>query len=86
MAVTSNKSSAEKVRAHRERLRARPLFKQLDIRTRLARLAYSLKSPWLIRLGWQVTGWGVRFTRWGDPDYVPDETPQFHLTDLARST
>jgi flavin-dependent dehydrogenase len=72
--------------SYRERLLADPLFKQLDIRTRLARFAYLLKYPWLIRLGWRVASAIVRFTRWRDPNFNPTETPQFMLVDAAQSS
>ncbi|MCB8917649.1 MAG: FAD-dependent monooxygenase [Ardenticatenaceae bacterium] len=54
-------------------------FKHLQLRVRLARIAYLLKYPWLVRLGWQVARLVVRFTRWRDPDYVPAVPTQFSL-------
>lgn len=69
---------------YRERLLADSLFVQLDIRVRLARIVYRLKSPWLVRWGWRIFGWGIKFTRWRDPDFVPAETPQFNLTDSVQ--
>lgn len=71
---------------YRERLLALPLFRQLDLRTRLARFAYLMKYPWFVRLGWQVARWVVRFTRWRNPDYVPAELPRFRLTERGSST
>lgn len=71
---------------YRERLLENPLFRQLEIRTRLARFAYLMKYPRLVRAGWQVARWVVGFTRWGNPDYVPVEQPRFRLTDLVKST
>ncbi|MCA9952806.1 MAG: FAD-dependent monooxygenase [Anaerolineales bacterium] len=71
---------------YRDRLLADPLFKQLDIRTRLAVFAYRAKSPRVVRFFWGVAPHLVRRTRWADPAYVPTETPQFHLTDLVQST
>ncbi len=71
--------------SYRERLLADPLFKQLDIRTRLARFAYLLKYPWLIRLGWRIAPTIVRFTRWRDPNFDPTETPQFMLVDATQA-
>ncbi len=71
---------------YRERLLADPLFKQLDLRTRLARFTYFLKYPWLVRLGWRIAPFFVRFTRWRDPEYNPTETPRSMLIDTAQST
>lgn len=64
---------------YRERLLAHPLFKQLTIRARLARLLYLIKYPPLVRFLWWLGGKGIRFTRWRDPDFIPDETPQLVL-------
>lgn len=58
---------------YKARLLADPLFKQLDIRTRLARFAYLMKYPWFVRAGWHVARWVIRFTRWRNPDYVPTD-------------
>ncbi|MCB9445404.1 MAG: FAD-dependent monooxygenase [Ardenticatenaceae bacterium] len=69
---------------YRSRLWADPLFKQLDIRVRLARFAYRLKSRWFIRLGWWAAPWVIRFTRWRDPNFNPAETPKILLTDVVR--
>jgi len=71
---------------YRGRLTADPLFKQLDFRTRLARFAYLLRSPWLIRLGWRAAPLFTRFTRWHDPEYDPTETPSFNLVETNQST
>lgn len=56
---------------YRERLLAHSLIRQLPARTRLARLAYLMKYRWLVRLGWRVGRWLIRFTRWNDPEYTP---------------
>jgi geranylgeranyl reductase family protein len=56
---------------YREIVLAHYLFKQLEIRTKLARFAYRLKYPWLFRLGWQAARILIRFTRWRNPEYVP---------------
>ena len=71
---------------YRDIVRKHPLFVQLRIRTRLARFAYFLKYPRLIRLGWRVAPWVVKFTAWRDPNYIPGETPQILLTDLVHSS
>lgn len=60
---------------YRDMIMADPLFKQLEIRTRLARFAYVLKYPWLFRLGWTAARLVVRLTRWRDPEYVPTIPP-----------
>ncbi len=64
---------------YRERLRADPLFRQLELRTKLAGLAYRLNLRWLVRLSWQVAPWVLRFTRWRDPEFVPTDSPQYTL-------
>lgn len=58
---------------YRERLLADPMFEQLDRRARLARLAYAIHSPSLLRLGWKMAGVLVRGTPWNDPSHVPIE-------------
>lgn len=60
---------------YRDIIMADSLFKQLEIRTKLARFAYVLKYPWLFRLSWQAARLIVRFTRWRNPDYVPTIPP-----------
>lgn len=60
---------------YRQRLLDESLFRQLDLRTRLARLAYGIRSPRLVRWGWRVAQWGIRFTRWRDHNYNPVESP-----------
>ncbi|MFZ0546719.1 MAG: FAD-dependent monooxygenase [Candidatus Promineifilaceae bacterium] len=62
--------------SYRERILSHHLLKQLRIRVRLARLVYLLKYPRLIRLGWRVARFVIRFTRWRNPEYVPFEPPQ----------
>lgn len=64
---------------YRERLLAHPLIHHLMWRTRLARRAYLLNYPWLVRLGWRLANIFVRFTRWRDPDYQPGEAPRLLL-------
>lgn len=61
---------------YRERILSHHLLKQLAIRVSLARLAYLLKYPWLVRMGWKVARLVIRFTRWRNPEYVPFEPPQ----------
>jgi hypothetical protein len=69
---------------YRERLRADPLFFQLRIRVRLARIAYRLKSPWLVRLGWQIAPWVVKLTPWRDPNFIPAKKPDTMLVDIVQ--
>lgn len=50
---------------------------QLPARTRAARLAYKVgQYPWLARLGWRLAAFGVRYTRWRNPEFNPVESPQ----------
>lgn len=68
------------------RVRRHPLFKQLDIRTRLAKFAYQMqKYPRLVRFGFTVAPWFIKFTRWRDPNYVPGKTPTARLIDSMSS-
>ena len=66
-----------------ERLLAHPLFKQLRIRTQLARLAYLLNYPIVVRVGWSLMRLFLRFTPWKDRDYVPARQPEFRWVDMA---
>ncbi len=68
---------------YRERLLAHPLFKQLRIRTQLARLAYLLNYPIVVRVGWSLMRLFLRFTPWKDRDYVPARQPEFQWVDTA---
>lgn len=71
---------------YREMVLNHSLFKQLDIRTRLARFAYLMKYPWVIRAGWQAARFIIRFTRWRDPNYVPVIAPEMVLTETSNSS
>ncbi len=62
------------------------LFKQLNIRIKLARFAYLMKYPWVIRTGWVVARQLIKFTRWRNPDYVPDIQPTMKISKVAPST
>lgn len=64
---------------YKKRILSDSLLRQLPARVMLARLAYLLKYPWLIRLGWQAARLIIRFTRWRDPNYVPAEPPRLIL-------
>lgn len=62
--------------SYRDRLLQDRLFKQLDIRVRLARFAYLMKYPALVRAGWTVARFVVKLTPFRDPSYVPARLPQ----------
>lgn len=66
---------------YRERVRQHPLFVQLRIRTRLARFAYLMKYPALVRLGWSFARLIIKLTPWRNRDYIPAQMPEFRLTD-----
>lgn len=70
---------------YRQRLLQHRLFNHLAWRARLARYAYLLNYPWLVRLGWRVARLMVRFSRWRDRDYVPGEAPQLQLETSGSS-
>lgn len=63
------------MRNYSQRLRRHPLFYQLQVRTNLARFAYWLHYPWLVRLGWQVARLIIRLTPWRSRDFVPALPP-----------
>lgn len=67
--------------SYKARLLRHPLFLQLRIRTRLARFAYLMKYPRIVRLGWRVARWVVSRSRWRDPAYVPGELPEVYLVE-----
>lgn len=64
---------------YRQRLLDHRLFRHLRLRTRLARVAYLLNYPWLVRLGWLVARFLIRFTRWRDREYRPGEAPRLQF-------
>lgn len=65
--------------SYRERLLEHRMFRHLAWRVRLARYAYLLNYPWLVRLGWRLARVLVRLTRWRDRDYRPGEAPRVLL-------
>ena len=71
---------------YQQRLAQDDLFKHLWFRVRLARFAYILKYPRFFRAGWWVARRVIKFTRWGNPNYVPAELPQMLLTEQVRTT
>ncbi|PIE81801.1 MAG: hypothetical protein CSA11_02725 [Chloroflexi bacterium] len=70
---------------YRDLLLADPLFKQLNIRTWAAKIAYKSWPSWIRSFLWHVVGWGVKQTRWGNPEYVPIEPPQTNWTDSPQT-
>ena len=66
---------------YKKRILSHTLLKQLQLRVFLARLSYTLKYPWLIRMGWRLARLAIRFTPWHSPDYVPAEEPPQLLLD-----
>ena len=61
---------------YRERLMKHWLMWQLPWRTRLAKAAYFLNYPWLVKIGWAVARRVIKLTRWRDPNYVPADPPR----------
>tara|TARA_B100001939_G_scaffold348043_1_gene372151 strand:- start:38078 stop:39277 length:1200 start_codon:yes stop_codon:yes gene_type:complete len=49
-----------------------PVTKQLRMRFRLARMAYSIRSSAVLSAGWSIASFFARFTKWNNADYVPD--------------
>ncbi len=68
---------------YRDRLLEHPLFKQLRLRTWLARYAYLLNHPAIVSAGWTLMRLVLRLTPWKDRAYVPARLPEFRLTDVA---
>jgi geranylgeranyl reductase family protein len=64
---------------YRQRILAHSLLSQLPLRVRLARLAYLMKYPWLVKLGWRLARFVIGWTSWRDPNYVPAEPPRLAL-------
>ncbi|MDX1662888.1 MAG: NAD(P)/FAD-dependent oxidoreductase [Candidatus Promineifilaceae bacterium] len=70
---------------YNERLLATPLFRHLALRSRLARIAYRFKKyPRLVRLGWRLVRFVLRFSRWRSRDYEPGEAPRIWREQAAR--
>ena len=49
-----------------------PVTRQLRMRYRLARIAYSIRSDTILSAGWGVASLLARFTKWNNSGYVPD--------------
>ena len=62
--------------SYRSRLLNHWLLWQLPWRTRLAKAAYFLDYPWLVKIGWAVARQVIKFTRWRDPEQVPADPPR----------
>ncbi|MFO7537854.1 MAG: geranylgeranyl reductase family protein [Chloroflexota bacterium] len=60
---------------YQDQLLERYLFRHLNFRTKLARYAYTVKSPRYVRAGWQVARWLIKWTRWGSPGHNPTKPP-----------
>ena len=65
--------------SYSQRLKEHPLFAQLSLRTRLARLVYRINYPPLVSLGWRLMGLIMRFTPWKNREYVPGRQAAFRL-------
>lgn len=61
---------------YRTRILEHDLLWQLPSRVLLARLAYMLKYPWVVRLGWHIARFVIRWTSWNNPNYIPAEPPK----------
>ena len=62
--------------SYRRRLQNHWLMWQLPWRTRLAKMAYFLNYPWLVKIGWAIARQVIKLTRWRDPSFVPAEPPR----------
>ncbi len=70
---------------YKKQLHRHPLFRHLNLRTRLARFAYILKYPRFFRAGWWAARHIIKLTRWRDPNYNPTELPQMRPIDRANA-
>ncbi len=61
---------------YKARILTHPILSQLRMRTQLARLAYRVRSPWLVRGLWRLVPWLVRGLAWYNPAYVPVRQPR----------
>ena len=62
------------------------LFKQLELRTKAAKLAYKPWPSWMISILWSVVGWFIKRTQWGNPEFVPVKPPQSIWTDSPQTS
>lgn len=62
---------------YKQRILNHRVLKQLPTRTRLARIAYQLcKYRIVAAIGWRITAFFVRRSRWQDREYNPVEAPR----------
>jgi geranylgeranyl reductase family protein len=61
---------------YRGRVLTHPILAQLNMRSRLARLAYRFQAPWFIKGMWRAAPWIIRGLARYNPDYVPVRRPQ----------
>ena len=66
--------------SYRKRLFSDWLFKQLYLRVKIARFAYLMKYPLVVRAGWAVAKRVVKYTPWRNPNYQPSK-----ITELVVS-
>lgn len=68
--------------SYKTRLMSYSMFKQLDARVRIARFAYLMKYPRVVRWGWKAARFIVDRTRWNNPNFVPAKS----MPDLTVSS
>lgn len=61
---------------YKTRILAHPVLSQLRLRARIARLAYAIKYPWLVRLFWKLVPLIIRGLAWYRPHVVPVREPR----------
>ena len=71
---------------YRELLLRDSLFKQLELRTKAAKLAYKSWPSWMVSLLWSAVGWFIKQTQWGNRDFVPVNPPQSIWTDSPQTS
>lgn len=57
--------------SYKQRLMSYSMFKQLRLRVRIAKYAYTIKNPRYVRIGWQIARWVVKLTPFRSPNFVP---------------
>lgn len=61
---------------YKARIMTHPILSQLRMRTRIARLAYRIRSPWLVQALWRLVPWVIRGLVWYNPACVPVRQPR----------
>lgn len=56
---------------YRQRILRHDMLWQLPWRVWLARIAYIMKYPRIVRIGWSIAQFVIRFTPWSNPNFVP---------------